>query len=58
MRSWKTTLAGCLLGLIPIAETVLRTLQTGQAISWIQVAIGAGLAVLGLLSKDFDVSGK
>jgi len=57
MKNWRTTLTGIGLGLIPIAETVLKSLQSGAAVNWFQIAMGAGIMILGYLAKDFRVSG-
>ena len=57
MKSWKTTLLGILAGAIPIAQTVLATLQTGQSINWGSVVFGLLIMALGIISKDFNVTG-
>lgn len=57
MKNWRTTVAGLIGGLIPIGQTVLNLLQTGQPIDWSKIGIGAGIIILGYLSKDFSVTG-
>lgn len=53
MKSWKSTLAGCVGAAVNIA---LPLVQTGTVESK-TIIISATLAVLGFLAKDFDVSG-
>ena len=53
MKNWKTTLVGALLALFIALEPIVTT---GE-VNWIQVIIAGGIAVLGYLAKDFDVSG-
>ena len=57
MKSWKTSLVGILVGLIPFGNGVLQGLGAGQHFDWKQIGIGAGIALLGILSKDFNVTG-
>lgn len=53
MKSWKTTLFGALVGAI---YAVLTTLQTGE-VSPKDLIISAGFAFIGVLAKDFNVTG-
>jgi len=54
MKNWKTTLAGIILGAIPLEQGIANSLGTGVSIQWSQIAIGLALVVLGVLSKDFN----
>ena len=53
MKSWKTTLVGCLgaalNALIPLLKTGSIDAQT--------LIMSAVIAIMGVLAKDFDVSG-
>lgn len=54
MKSWRTTAAGA----IGAAVTyIVSYMQTGQALDYKAMAIGAAMVVLGYLSKDSGVSG-
>ena len=52
MTNWKTTLAGLGFG---AAYVLLTGLQSGLSIK--DALIGAAIAALGVLAKDFDVTG-
>jgi hypothetical protein len=56
-KSWKTSLVGIMLGLIPIWQQVLFSLRDHKTVDWEQVAVGAGIIILGLVAKDYDVTG-
>lgn len=51
--SWKTTIAGILSG---IAIVLIPILQTGE-VTLQKVAIGVGIALLGIFAKDHDKHG-
>lgn len=54
VRNWRTTTAGA----VGAAVTYLVSyIQTGQAIDYKAIAIGAAMVVLGYLSKDAGVTG-
>ena len=57
MRNLKTTLAGCIPGAILFFYGFLQGLQAGKPFDWRDMLIGLGLAVLGTLAKDFNVTG-
>jgi hypothetical protein len=57
MKNWKTTLAGCVPGVILFLYGFLQGLQAGQPFDLKTMLIGLGLAVLGALAKDYNVSG-
>lgn len=59
MKSWKTTLAGFIAG-IPIGIDALvqaNNARTFTGKSGSQLAMAIGIVLLGLLSKDHNVSG-
>ena len=53
MKNWKTTLAGCLSGAI---YAVIAAVQSGT-INPKDLAVAGGLAALGILAKDLNVTG-
>jgi hypothetical protein len=53
MANWKTTLTGCIFA---VGNVVLPMLQ-GNSVTPKDILISAGLAALGFLSKDFNVTG-
>ena len=53
MKNWKTTLAALLTN---VAYLVLTAMQTG-GLSTRDIALAAGLQVVGTLAKDFNVTG-
>lgn len=57
MNSWKTTIAGVLGGVIYFVYSYLEALQAGTAFDTKDFIIGLLLAILGVLAKDFNVSG-
>lgn len=54
MKNWKTTLAGILGGLATYGVNVL---QSGNALDWKAVALGAVPVIIGILAKDSNVTG-
>lgn len=52
MKNWKTTLVGAAIG---VAYFILTSLQNGMSTK--DALIGGGFVLLGLISKDFDVTG-
>ena len=58
MRNWKTTLAGIVAGLIPVLTEAYDHLAHGDPVRWELVAMGLLIAMLGSVSKDYDVTGK
>lgn len=54
MKSWRTTAAGVTLATVTY---VVNYLNTGQAIDFKAMAIGAAMVALGYLSKDAGVTG-
>lgn len=57
MKSWKTTAAGIMLGVLQYAARVGGKLPETKQELW-STAIAVGLIVFGMLVKDFDVTGK
>lgn len=57
MKSWKTTVAGILAGSIPILQQLYELVEHNQPVNWTLVLIGFSIMLLGVVSKDFDVSG-
>jgi hypothetical protein len=57
MTNWKTTVGGIIAGSIPILQTVANTYQNHVAINWYQMAFGFAIMALGVVMKDFDVTG-
>lgn len=55
--SWKTTLLGIAAGIIPILQTVVTSLQNNTSLNWGSIAFGALIMALGLVAKDFDITG-
>jgi hypothetical protein len=53
MKNWKTTIAGCLTAGIYAAAALL---QQGN-MDWKDIAVTAGLAAVGVLAKDMNVTG-
>jgi hypothetical protein len=56
-RSWKTTVVGFLVGLVPLGQGILGGLANGQHFDWGKIGLGIGVGALGYFSKDFDVTG-
>jgi len=54
MKSWKTTIMGLVAA---VAVAIIPILETG-VIEWKAIGIAVAIAILGYLSKDYDVSGK
>ena len=57
MRNWKTTTAGLIPGVILFLYGFVQGLSDGKPFDFKSMLIGVGLAVLGGLAKDFNVSG-
>lgn len=57
MTNWKTTLAGILVILCTVAQNVANLLSAGTPINWVQIGIGALIAVGLFVAKDFNVTG-
>jgi len=55
--SWKTTVGGIITGTIPILETIANAYQNHTTVNWYQVAFGFAIMGLGVVMKDFDVTG-
>jgi hypothetical protein len=53
----KTTIAGITGGLLLVLPQIQNALTTGAVINWWQVGLGFVVAVLGILAKDFNVTG-
>jgi hypothetical protein len=53
MKNWKTTLAGCVSAAI---YAVIAAVQAGR-IDPKDLAVAGGLAALGILAKDLNVTG-
>ncbi|MEJ0095722.1 MAG: hypothetical protein WDN46_20635 [Methylocella sp.] len=56
LASWKTTLAG----LAPLAVIVVDNADAalhGDAVNWTNVLLSLAVSAIGVLSKDFNVSG-
>jgi hypothetical protein len=56
-HSPKTTAAGVIFGLLPVLQMVYGWLEKGQTINWNLIWIAAGIAVLGAIAKDWNVTG-
>jgi len=52
-KSWQTTLAGCLLA---VGNLALTMVQSGT-VNPKELLVSAGFAVLGILMKDWNVTG-
>jgi len=57
MINWKTTLGAIVLGALGILQTTLTAYQDGKPIQWLQVAMCIVVMALGLVMKDFNVTG-
>ena len=57
--SWKTTIAGIVTGAIPIVDALITAYQSGQFTgkTGMQLFMGIGIVVIGVLSKDFNKTG-
>lgn len=53
MKNWKTTLVGVLLAVVVAIQPIV---STGK-VDWGQLVIAALIAALGVLAKDFNVTG-
>ena len=54
MKNWRTTAAGAVLATVTY---IVNYLNTGQAIDFKAMAIGAAMVALGYFSKDAGVTG-
>jgi len=55
MKNWKTTLAGLA---VAIGQLFVSTIQQGHSLAdWKTWIVPFGIACLGLIAKDFDVTG-
>jgi hypothetical protein len=52
LKDWQTTVAGFILGAIPIEQQIAASLTDHASIDWRQVLFGLGIMVFGVLSKD------
>jgi hypothetical protein len=52
--NWKTTLAGCIGGVVTYTVTVI---ESGQPWDWKAWALGVVPIILGYLAKDSDTTG-
>jgi len=59
MKNWKTSLAGWLTGLSVAADAVLQAYSAGAFTgkSGLQLAAAIGIILLGVYSKDHNVTG-
>ena len=57
MKNWKTTLLGIIAGTLAILQTTLESYTQGAPVKWLVVALGIVMMALGLVMKDFNVSG-
>jgi hypothetical protein len=57
MVNWKTTVGGIIAGTIPILQTIANAYQTHSTVNWYQIAFGFAIMGLGVVMKDFDVTG-
>ena len=53
MKSWKTTLVGLLMAILNSAAPLL----SGTSPDWKTLGMSAGMAALGFLAKDANVTG-
>jgi hypothetical protein len=57
MKNWKTTLVGIVAGTLTILQATLAAYQSGAPVQWLQVALGVAVMALGVVAKDFNISG-
>jgi hypothetical protein len=57
MKNWKTTAAGIVGALITWLPQVQGALANGEKINWSVMAIGLAILILGVLAKDWNVTG-
>ena len=59
MKSWKTTLSGLLVGLPVAADALIKAYEAGSFTgkTGMQLLVAIGLVLLGLFSKDNNVTG-
>jgi len=57
MKSWKSTLLGFVIGLIPVGQQILNAFSQGQHVDFTQLGLGIGIMALGYVVKDKDVTG-
>jgi len=60
MKNWRTTLAGIALSAYPIVDSVMQAYAAGYFTdkTGMQLWLGVGFIVFGVLAKDHNVSGK
>jgi len=56
-KSWKTTLVGFVVGLIPLGQGILQGIGEGQHFDWAKIGLGIGISFLGYVAKDKNVTG-
>ncbi len=57
MKSWKTTVAGAVPGMIIFLYEFVQGLQAGKQFNLRFMLLGLALTFLGYLAKDYNVSG-
>lgn len=57
MINWKTTLLGIIAGTLVILQNAVASYQSGTPVQWLQIVLGITLMALGLVMKDFNVTG-
>ena len=57
MKSWKTTVAGAVPGMVLFLYEFLQGIQAGNEFNLKFMLLGLALAGLGAVAKDFNVSG-
>lgn len=55
MKNWKTTFAGLFAAALTAAATHFQA--TGDVTNWQGYAVAAGMAAIGVLAKDSNVTG-
>lgn len=58
MKNWKTTLAGIALGLLTAGPNIIAVATGSGSFKLKDFLTGIGLVVFGLLTKDYNVTGK
>jgi hypothetical protein len=59
MKNWKTTLAGIIFATYPIIDALMKAYESGYFTDKTggQLWGGIGIIVIGVLAKDYNVSG-
>jgi hypothetical protein len=59
MKNWKTTLAGIVFAAYPIIDALMKAYESGYftELTGGQLWAGIGFIVIGVLAKDYNVSG-